>query len=123
MKHGVIVGKVDEFRSSRLHSVCHHPLVSLSGKTNGHHALLRCSNSNCPKRETIWNRDVNAAINMATLQLYHLHHSRSAILDPSIPPPRPMNFQCGKEVEEVPMPSHDELFQHFALSLIPLLGD
>lgn len=119
-KHGVKVAMVDEFRSSKLCCSCHTPLVSIDGRTDGHHALLRCSNSNCHKRETIWNRDVNAAINMASLLLYHVHHSRPS--SQNVASPRSSNFRRGTPVQNVIERSHSAWFSPFALSLIPIVG-
>ena len=121
----------DEFRTSKLCSVCHHELVPFKhskakesnnistintnpptqANTNlpyspyGYHAVLQCSNSKCHAHEKPWKRDVNAAINIASVFLFSLSSPPLNIFD------RPPPFQRGSKI--TPNPSSPPSFDWF----------
>jgi transposase len=68
------VVSVDEYKTSKLFSLCHHTLEKarlLATKDDGEFELrknrnvLRCANSAC--RANFWNRDINTARNIREL--------------------------------------------------------
>lgn len=68
--HAIVV-PIDEFRSSKLGSFCHRELSPLPHtRPSGYHGTLQCTNYDCRAHGKPWNRDVNAAINMASLLLF-----------------------------------------------------
>ena len=54
---------VPEFRSSKLCSACHHAMTQFQGQFR----MKRCINSDCIR--TVWDRDINASINILNLFL------------------------------------------------------
>ena len=111
---GVKVAYVDEFRTSKLCCTCHNELAPLQStnhaeslpqvpiqppqapRQHGYHGTLQCTNYNCRAHGKPWNRDVNAAINMASLFLYNLDNGhqarpssfkRASLLGPPSSPP------------------------------------
>ena len=54
---------VPEFRSSKLCSCCHHEMTQFQGQFR----MKRCINSDCIR--TVWDRDINASINILNLFL------------------------------------------------------
>lgn len=101
--HAVVV-PMDEFRTSKLCSCCHrelsplekpaHPLPNDPGsqpRSYGYHGALQCTNYNCRAHGKPWNRDVNAAINMASLLLFSLSSEKDVFA-------RPQPFTRGTNV-------------------------
>jgi hypothetical protein len=97
----VKVVMTDEFRTSKLCSLCHHQLAppSYTPQLHRYHGVLQCSNSNCRTHGHPWNRDVNASLNMASLLLFALASS-----DPHA---RPEFFKRGtaSDAQPIELPS------------------
>jgi len=102
----------DEFRTSKLCSVCHHQLKPLQENSppNAHHGVLQCSNSSCRAHGKPWNRDVNATINIASALL----HSIWSIGDIF---KRPEPFQRGTKLMMNPSTPSFEWFDQEAFYL------
>jgi hypothetical protein len=64
LRQSACVVMVDEFRSSKLCSCCHHGMTQFQGQFR----MKRCDNSDCIR--TVWDRDINASINILNLFLW-----------------------------------------------------
>ena len=69
-RRGVAVVNVNEDYSSQLCSECYQKLEPMYGESGGEaiHSVRRCVTANCPR--TLWNRDINAALNILHIFLY-----------------------------------------------------
>ena len=69
-RRGVEVVNVNEDYSSQLCSECHQKVEPMYGESGGEaiHSVRRCVTANCQR--TLWNRDINAALNILHIFLY-----------------------------------------------------
>eukprot|EP00835_Amoeboradix_gromovi_P000901 NODE_34_length_31639_cov_0.254375.p7 type:complete len:345 gc:universal NODE_34_length_31639_cov_0.254375:12141-11107(-) len=79
-RSGVEVGDVNEDYSSQLCSECHHKVEPMYGESGGEaiHSVRRCKTTNCPR--TLWNRDINAALNILHIFLHETLHGKRPVV-------------------------------------------
>ena len=77
---GVEVSDVNEDYTSQLCSTCHQKIEPMYGESGGEaiHSVRRCKSTNCPR--TLWNRDVNAALNILHIFLHETFHSARPVV-------------------------------------------